>query len=99
MPLGTLLGELQDTEVPWPEADEFIRMKILSAPEREDGNKGMRDLDDVKALLAKGGVSMTYKDDGEKDIIEAALEKSLPMYLEQEAEWSAEQWKTKLGLA
>jgi hypothetical protein len=59
-------------------------MKILSAPDREDGNKGMRDLDDVKAFLTKGGVSMVYKTDAEKATFKAALEKFLPMYLEKE---------------
>jgi hypothetical protein len=99
MPRGILLGDLEDTDVPWAEADEVIKMKILSAPDRKDGNKGMRDLDDVKALLTKGGVFMTYKNDAEKATFKAALEKFLPMYLEKETEWSAEEWKTKLGLA
>ncbi|EIW80147.1 hypothetical protein CONPUDRAFT_144343 [Coniophora puteana RWD-64-598 SS2] len=98
MPLGVLLGEFKDTDVPWPEVNEVIKMKILSAPEREDGNKGMRDLDDVKALLSKGGVSTRYRNDAEKATIKAALEKALPMYLEKETEWSEEDWKTKLSL-
>jgi hypothetical protein len=58
----------------------------------------MHDVDDVKALLAMDDVFMTYKDDHEKATIKAALEKVLPRYLEK-TRWSAEKWKTKLGLA
>ncbi|KAG1803364.1 hypothetical protein EV424DRAFT_1330987 [Suillus variegatus] len=99
MPLGVLLGELNDTDVPWPAANEVIKMKILAAPDHKDRNKGMRDLDNVKALLSEGAnVSMTYKDDTEKATIEAAFEKFLAIYLEKETAWSKEVWKKKLGL-
>ncbi|KAL4064697.1 hypothetical protein V8B97DRAFT_2111801 [Scleroderma yunnanense] len=72
MPFG-VLGELKDPDIPWPEVDEVIKMK---APDREDGNKGMHDLD-VKTLLSTGSVSMTYGDNAEKATIKTALEKSL----------------------
>jgi hypothetical protein len=64
---------------------------VTRSQQIQDGNTAIRNLDNIKALLAKGGVSiiMTYKDDDEKTTIKAALEKSLPMYLEREAEWSA----------
>lgn len=62
-------------------AQEVIKMKILAAPDREDYNKGMQDLNDVKALLSKVGASMMYED---------ALEKFFPTYLEKETEWSKE---------
>lgn len=96
---GVLLEQLDDNDVPWAEAHEVMKMKILAAPDREDVNKGMRDLDNVKALLSKGGASMTYEDDTEKATIKATFEKFLPTYLEREIEWSEEVWKTKLDLA
>jgi len=98
MPRGTLLSELEETEVPWPQAEEVIKMKILSAPDRWDRNRAMGDLDDVMALLKKD-VSVTYRDDAEKAAIKVALGMFLPIYVAKEREWSAEQWKTKLGLA
>lgn len=38
-------------------------MKILSAADRLDTNRGMRDLDDVRMLLRNKVVCMTYEDD------------------------------------
>lgn len=99
MPHGTRLDQLKDTDVPWPEDHEFIKMKVLSASDRMDANKGIRDLDHVKALLESKDISMAYKDKAEKAAIKKALEKSLPGYLEREAEWSADEWKAKLSLA
>ncbi|KAH8997849.1 hypothetical protein EDB86DRAFT_3043442 [Lactarius hatsudake] len=99
MPLGIFLGQLGMTDVPWPKADEVIKMKILSAREREDDDKMERDLDDIKALLIKFNVSMTYKDDTEKATFKAALKDTLPRYLKLKAEWSEEEWMARLNLA
>lgn len=85
-------------EIPWPEDHEFIKMKILSAGEREDTNKGIQDLDDVKSLLKRKVVSMEYGDEEERAAITNSLNKSLLSYLERESEWSAAEWKAKLGL-
>lgn len=99
MPRGTRLDQLKDTDIPWPEDHEFIKMKVLSASDRRDTNKGTRDLDDVKALLESKAISMAYKDKAEKTAVKNALKKALPGYLEKEAEWSADEWKAKLGLS
>ncbi|KAH9032759.1 hypothetical protein EDB85DRAFT_2133245 [Lactarius pseudohatsudake] len=103
MPLGIFLGQLGMTDIPWPKADEVIKMKTLSAREREDDNKMLRDLDDIKALLIKFNVPMTYNDDTEKATFKAALEASLedtlPQYLKLKTEWSAEEWMARLNLA
>jgi hypothetical protein len=72
-------------------------MKLLSAPNRFDSNKALQDLDDAKALVSKLDLTMTYKDEEEKAAMEAALEKFVPIYLENEKEWTANDWKEKLG--
>ena len=74
-------------------------MKLLSAPDRFDSNKAMRDLDDAKALVSKFDLTMTYKDSEEKAAMEAALEKFLPTYLKNEKGWTRKDWKKKLGFA
>jgi len=82
---GRLLSELKEAKVPWPQAEEVVKMKILSGQDRRDRNKGMRDLDDAMALLKimallKDDLHMTYRDDAEKAAIKAALGMFLPQW-------------------
>ncbi|TFK26908.1 hypothetical protein FA15DRAFT_702484 [Coprinopsis marcescibilis] len=98
VPSGLPLDRVSETTVPWPKPDEVIKMKILSAEDREDDNKKMRDLDDVRALLLKVGVSMQYKDNAEKAAFRASLDDSLLYYLKKDASWSAQEWKRRLNL-
>ncbi|KAF8340922.1 hypothetical protein F5887DRAFT_434947 [Amanita rubescens] len=96
-PKGIILSLLTDDNLPLASPEEIIKMKLLSAPDRFDSNKAMRDLDDAKALVSKFNLTMTYKDSEEKAVMEAALEKFLPTYLENEKGWTRQDWKEKLG--
>ncbi|MCJ1463136.1 hypothetical protein MMC07_001741 [Pseudocyphellaria aurata] len=65
MPLGKLLAELADDEVPFAEAHEIIKMKIIAGPWREDMLKGVRDWDDVRDLI-NSGAKVLYDDAEDK---------------------------------
>jgi len=69
-----------------------MKMKILAAYEREDINKRRGDSDDVMALL-KAGDPLTYNSDDEKEKCKEAFGKFINTYIEQEDEWTADEWK------
>jgi hypothetical protein len=54
-------------------------------------------MDDIKALVATFNIKMTYKSDKEKAAFQVALNRFLPIYLEKEKGWTAEDWKKMLG--
>lgn len=51
MPVGKILAELAENEVPHAESHEIIKMKILSAYKRMDPKRGICDLNDIMALI------------------------------------------------
>jgi len=107
MPDSPSLDEVVDTDVvPLPTDAECIKMKLLASADRlpDRLNKAVKDFDDamyLATLLDKQGGEMSYKDDTEKKVVEAAFNSFYPKYKavkeEQEAfYWTEEEWKAYL---
>ncbi|KAF9062536.1 hypothetical protein BDP27DRAFT_1427802 [Rhodocollybia butyracea] len=113
MPTGIILSELKDTDIPWAEPQEVIKMKILSAEDRlpEQKVKAIGDLKDAHDLIEqekkqeeqkKGGVKTSYGVEmsykgGEKAAITKALKEFFEKY-PKESQWSEAEWKKEIGL-
>lgn len=97
IPEGAILAVLQDTDIPYAAGHEVMKMKILAAHERKDINQGRGDFDDVMALL-KAGDPLTYDSDDEKEKRKEAFGKFINMYIEQEDEWTDDEWKKNTKL-
>lgn len=69
-PVGHVLASLNEDDIPFPDAYEHALMKVVS--NREEWEKKVRDIEDVKTLLKLQGAPVDLKDD-DRALVEAAF--------------------------
>lgn len=91
------MSEVKPGELPWVGRDDLILMKAISASERHESTKRVRDMDDIIALLEEYPGPLMFPGSATAEANKRLTKRSLP-FLASLSQRSEEEWLKQLGL-